>query len=84
MTKPFLPQVLHVQIYSTLFYTQNEKYSNDVLSPALALNMETAPFSESLASTNQSMQPLNPKEYNQNHHYRETLKSHIMKNTASG
>jgi hypothetical protein len=39
------------------------------------LKMERACFSETLASTNQSTQCLNPKEHHHNHHHHENLKS---------
>jgi hypothetical protein len=41
------------------------------------LHMETAHFSKTLASTNQSTQHLNPKDNHQNHHPHENLKPHI-------
>jgi hypothetical protein len=43
-----------------------------------ALKMETALFSETLASTEQSTQRFNPKEHNQNCHRRENFKYHIF------
>jgi hypothetical protein len=44
---------------------------------AEALKMETACFSEMLASTYQPTQCLNPEEHHHCRHFRENLKSHI-------
>jgi hypothetical protein len=46
----------------------------DVSEKASALKMETARFSETLASINQSTWRLNPKDH-QNHHCHENLKA---------
>jgi hypothetical protein len=45
-----------------------------------ALKMETARFSETLASTNHTTRRFSPKEHRQNCHRRENLKSHRVKN----